>query len=194
VHVSTDYVFGGGAAGRPYAEDTPLSPKSAYGRTKAAGEWAVRAELPDRHRIVRTAWLYGEHGPSFVRTMARLEATRDTVEVVTDQQGQPTWSRDLAKRLVELVMEGAPPGTYHGTNAGRATWYDLAGAIFAHLGADPGRVRPTTSDAFVRPAPRPVWSVLGHDAWRHAGLAPLRGWEEALAEFMPLLTPSLAAK
>ena len=185
VHVSTDYVFAGDAD-RPYAEDAPVAPRSAYGRTKAAGEWAVRAELPGRHWILRTAWLYGEHGPSFVRTMARLEAVKDVVDVVDDQRGQPTWSRDLARRAVAVVDAGVPCGTYHATSAGSATWYDLARAVFAHLGADTVRVRPTTSEKFVRPAPRPAWSVLGHQAWAGTSLGPMREWSVALADAMAL--------
>ena len=181
VTISTDYVFSGDG-GQPYAEGAALGPRSAYGRTKAAGEWAVRAELPDRHWIVRTAWLYGEHGPSFVRTMARLERTRDTIDVVDDQHGQPTWSRDLAVRLVEMVDAAAPAGTYHGTASGSATWYDLARAVFRHLGADPDRVRPTTSAAFARPAPRPAWSVLGHAGWERVPLPAMRPWQDALDE------------
>ena len=181
LHVSTDYVFAGDAA-VPYPEDAPVAPRSAYGRTKAAGEWAVRAELPDRHWILRTAWLYGEHGPSFVRTMARLERVKDTVDVLDDQRGQPTWSRDLAERIVDVVRVDAPAGTYHATSSGAATWYDLARAVFDGVGADPERVRPMTSAAFVRPAPRPACSVLGHDGWARASLPPLRDWQAALAD------------
>jgi dTDP-4-dehydrorhamnose reductase len=181
VHVSTDYVFSGDAD-RPYPEDAPLAPRSAYGRTKAAGEWAVRAELPRRHWILRTAWLYGEHGGSFVRTMARLERTRENVDVVDDQHGQPTWSRDAARRIVQVVDSAVPAGTYHASSAGATTWFGLARAVFALLGTDPDRVRPTTSAAFARPAPRPAWSVLGHGRWATAGLPPLRAWDEALAE------------
>jgi dTDP-4-dehydrorhamnose reductase len=181
VHVSTDYVFAGDAD-TPYPEDAPIAPRSAYGRTKAAGEWAVRAELPGRHWILRTAWLYGEYGPSFVRTMARLEKTRDTVDVVDDQRGQPTWSRDLAERLIAVIDAEAPSGTYHATASGQATWFGLARAVFTLVGADPDRVRATTSEAFVRPAPRPAWSVLGHDAWAAAGLPPMRAWDQALVE------------
>ena len=186
VHVSTDYVFGGppavdaDAPPEPHAEDDPVAPRSAYGRTKAAGEWAVRAELPGRHWILRTAWLYGEHGASFVRTMARLEAERDVVEVVDDQHGQPTWTWDVAERIRALVEVDAPSGIYHATSSGRTTWHGLASAVFELLGADPARVRRTTSDAFVRPAPRPAWSVLGHHGWRRAGLEPLPSWEDSL--------------
>lgn len=177
VHVSTDYVFDGRAIA-PYAEDTPRDPLGAYGRTKAAGE-----ELVLRHpssTIVRTAWLYGEHGPNFARTMLRLAADRDTVSVVTDQVGQPTWSHDLAEAIVRLVDADAPAGIYHGTNAGSASWFDFARAIFEDSGLDPARVRPTDSAAFVRPAPRPSYSVLGHDAWASAGLPAPRPWREAL--------------
>lgn len=181
VQISTDYVFSGDAD-KPYPEDAPIAPRSAYGRTKAAGEWAVRAELPGRHWILRTAWLYGVAGPNFVATMARLERERETIDVVDDQRGQPTWSRDLATRIVAVVGAQAPSGTYHATSSGETTWYGLARAVFAHRGADPDRVRPTTSEAFVRPAPRPAYSVLGHDAWAAAGLPPLRPWDEALAD------------
>ncbi len=180
VQVSTDYVFAGDATS-PYAEDAPLAPRSAYGRTKAAGEWAVRTYLPDTSWVVRTAWLYGAHGPNFVKTMARLANERDTVSVVDDQRGQPTWTVDLAQAIVRLATSEAPSGTYHGTSAGETTWFGFTQEIFRLLGLDPARVLPTTSEAFVRPAPRPAYSVLGHDHWDGAGLAPIRDWREALA-------------
>jgi len=181
VQPSTDYVFDGTAT-TPYPVDAPAAPRSAYGRTKVAGEWAVRAELPHGHWIVRTAWLYGEHGPSFVRTMARLEAEREYVDVVDDQHGQPTWTRDLAERIVAMVDADAPAGTYHGCASGRTSWHGLAAEVFELLGADPARVRTTTSAAFVRPAPRPAYSVLDLSGWDKAGLAPMRDWREALHE------------
>ena len=179
VQVSTDYVFAGDATS-PYAEDAPLAPRSAYGRTKAAGEWAVQALCP-RSCIVRTAWLYGAHGPNFVKTMARLASERDTVSVVNDQRGQPTWTVDLAAAIVRLVEAEAPFGTYHGTSSGETTWFGFTQEIFRRLGHDPARVLSTTSEAFLRPAPRPAYSVLGHDAWQSAGVAPIREWREALA-------------
>ncbi|SKC36239.1 dTDP-4-dehydrorhamnose reductase [Krasilnikoviella flava] len=173
VQVSTDYVFDGSASA-PYAEDAPPAPVSAYGRTKAAGEWAVRAEAPD-HLIVRTAWLYGAYGACFPRTMARLAAERDELTVVDDQVGQPTWTRDLADLVVRLVEAQAPAGTYHGTASGQTSWYGFTRRIVAGLGAAT-RVAPTTSDAFVRPAPRPAYSVLGHDALRAVGVEPIEDW------------------
>jgi dTDP-4-dehydrorhamnose reductase len=187
VQVSTDYVFDG-AADRPYAEDAPLAPRSAYGRSKAAGEAAVRALLPASAYLVRTAWLYGEHGGNFVRTMARLEGERDTVDVVEDQVGQPTWSRELARGVHRLVAADAPPGTYHATAAGQTSWYGLARAVFEELGADPDRVRPTTTDRYPRPAPRPAYSVLSHESWTRAGIPPLGDWRAMLHDAVPTVT------
>jgi dTDP-4-dehydrorhamnose reductase len=186
LQVSTDYVFAGDASA-PYPEDAPTAPRSAYGRTKLAGEWAVRAHLPDRSWIVRTAWLYGAHGPNFVATMRRLEAEGKTVSVVDDQTGQPTWTADLADRIIALVDSGAPAGTYHGTASGSTTWRGLAQLVFELSGADPLRVEATTTAAFPRPAPRPAWSVLGHDAWAAAGLPPMRSWDDALRASWPTL-------
>jgi dTDP-4-dehydrorhamnose reductase len=184
VHVSTDYVFDG-AATSPYAEDAALRPRSAYGRTKAAGEWAVRAILPHRSWIARTAWLYGAHGPNFVKTMIRLEATRDEIEVVIDQRGQPTWTVDVAEAIVRLLDAGATPGVYHATSAGETTWFEFARTIFGALGADPHRVRPITSDRFPRPAARPAYSVLSHDAWMRESLPCLPDWRSSFALAFP---------
>jgi dTDP-4-dehydrorhamnose reductase len=183
LHLSTDYVFAGDSAD-PYDEDAPLAPRTAYGRTKAAGEWAVRAYLPERSWILRTAWLYGWHGKNFVDTILRLAAERDTVNVVDDQHGQPTWTVDLAHRIIDTVTSAAPPGVYHATPSGHTTWHGLARAAVALDGGDPDRVRPTTTAAFPRPAPRPAWSVLGHDRWAKADLPPLRRWDDALREAM----------
>jgi dTDP-4-dehydrorhamnose reductase len=179
IHISTDYVFAGDAR-RPYEVGHPTGPKSAYGRTKLAGELAVREVLPGASYVVRTAWVYGAAGGNFVKTMARLERERDMVSVVDDQRGAPTWSADLAVALVELGRSKAPTGVYHCTNAGDTTWFGFAQAVFEELGADPARVQPTTTDAFPRPAPRPAYSVLSDGAWRRAGLAPMRSWRAAL--------------
>jgi len=183
VHVSTDYVFAGDrVGGPPYEVDDEPAPRSAYGRTKLAGELAVREILPDASWVVRTAWVYGATGHNLVKTMVRLEAERDTVNVVADQTGSPTWSRDLAQAVLALAREDAPAGTYHCTNRGSTTWHGFTRAIFQELGADPDRVRPIRTDEYPLPAPRPAYSVLSHGAWDAAGLPQLQGWREALAE------------
>lgn len=153
LQVSTDYVFIGDSSA-PYRETDRPAPRTAYGRTKLAGEHAVLDLLPGDGYVVRTAWLYGAEGPNFVRTMIRLERERDTVDVVGDQYGQPTWTADLAERLVALGSGDAPAGIYHGTSAGAASWYDLAREVFRLLGADPDRVRRVPTSAVPRPAPR----------------------------------------
>ncbi|GLV78336.1 dTDP-4-dehydrorhamnose reductase [Streptomyces hygroscopicus] len=186
VHVSTDYVFSGDAR-TAYPEDHPTAPRTAYGRTKLAGERAVLTEHPGASAVVRAAWLYGAHGRNFVRTMLDLEARRNTVDVVDDQRGQPTWSVDVAARIADfspLVGVGAH-GVFHATNAGQATWYELAREVFWLAGADPHRVRPTSSTALSRPAPRPAYSVLAHDRWQEIGLPPARDWRAALHEALP---------
>jgi dTDP-4-dehydrorhamnose reductase len=179
VQISTDYVFSGDAT-TPYAENSEVGPKSAYGRTKLAGEVAVRNHLPNDHHIVRTAWLYGEHGPNFIKTMINLEKSKDTISVVNDQIGQPTWTKDLASQVINLVDSEVPAGTYHATSSGQTTWFGLTQTIFDLIGADPNRVLPTTTEAFPRPAPRPAYSVLGHENWRAVGMNPIRAWDEAL--------------
>ncbi|MEV6694752.1 dTDP-4-dehydrorhamnose reductase [Micromonospora sp. NPDC051196] len=194
LHVSTDYVFAGDAD-TPYSEDAPTAPINAYGRSKLAGEQAVRRLLPESGHVVRTAWLYGVHGRNFVTTMLALAEQREFLDVVDDQRGQPTWSYALAGQLVALAEAAragrARPGTYHGTCSGETTWYGLARAVFALRGLDPDRVRPTTSSRFPRPAPRPAYSVLGHGRWAEAGLAPLPDWHTTLVEaFTPAASPS----
>ncbi|SOE07126.1 dTDP-4-dehydrorhamnose reductase [Streptomyces sp. Ag109_G2-15] len=191
IHVSTDYVFSGETRATPYPEDHPPAPRTAYGRTKLAGERAVLAELPGAAAVVRTAWLYGVHGRSFVRTMLELEARRDTVDVVDDQRGQPTWSADVAARIADLGATTAH-GIFHATGSGEASWYELAREVFRLAGADPDRVRPTDSRSFTRPAPRPAYSALGHARWREAGLAPPRDWRSALSEALPLIRKEMS--
>ena len=183
VHVSTDYVFGG-AGNRPYEVSDPTEPRTAYGRTKLAGERAVADLLPGRGHIVRTAWVYGGPGANFVDTMLRLEAERDTVDVVCDQVGSPTWVGDLAGALVELGRSAVGGSLMHFVNAGAASWFDLAQETFRLAGADPARVRPVTSEAFVRPAPRPAWSVLSTTSWTARGFTAPRDWRAALRDYV----------
>ena len=184
VHVSTDYVFPGDASA-PYEVDSPVGPRSVYGVTKLAGEAAVLGSGA-RAWVVRTAWLYSAYGSNFVKTMARLESSRDKLSVVDDQRGAPTWAADLASGLVELagrITAGDPPPSrvLHCTNAGEATWFEFAQAVFTELGADPARVSPCTSAEYPSPVERPAYSVLSDKSWRDAGLTPLRPWNEALS-------------
>ena len=186
-HISTDYVFDGTATA-PYPEDAEPAPINAYGRGKLAGEEAV---LANGGYVVRTAWLYGVHGRNFVRTMLRLAGERESVDVVADQEGPPTWSYALAGQVVALAGAAAAgraaPGAYHGTAAGQTSWYGLARAVFAEAGLDPARVRPTTSDRFPRPAPRPTYSVLGHERWSGTGVPALPHWRTMLTTAMASL-------
>jgi dTDP-4-dehydrorhamnose reductase len=187
LHVSTDYIFPGDATA-PIPEDAPTGPVNAYGRGKLVGEQAVFETLPDTGYVVRTAWLYGEHGKNFVATILKAAGQRDFLDVVDDQRGQPTWARALARQLIALggaALAGrAPAGAYHGTSSGETTWYGLARAAFELTGLDPERVRPTTSDRFPRPAPRPSYSVLGHERWALAGLEPMPDWRASLEGFL----------
>jgi dTDP-4-dehydrorhamnose reductase len=185
VQISTDYVFGKNEQ-RSYAEDDIPAPVNAYGRSKLAGERAVLG-TPGGY-IVRTAWLYGAHGPNFVQAMLRRARDGSAVQVVDDQRGQPTWTVDVAEQIVALIGAGAEPGVYHATSAGATTWYGLAREIFRLTGADPGRVTPVTSAGYPRPAARPACSVLGHEAWARIGGAPIGTWTGSLARALPTVT------
>lgn len=180
VHVSTDYVFRGDAE-EPYETDAAVGPASAYGRTKLAGEQQVRKCAPDA-QIVRTAWVFTGAPGDFVGTMRRLERERANLDVVDDQVGSPTYAADLADALLALATNAAAWSTpvFHLTNAGTATWFQLAQAVFEEIGADPARIRPCRTEDFPRPAPRPRFSVLSGSTWRTAGLPPMRHWRAAL--------------
>jgi len=201
IHVSTDYVFAG-TLGQPWREDDPVDPPNTYGRSKLAGEEAVRAACP-RHVILRTAWVYGVHGHNFVKTMLRLAETRAELTVVDDQRGTPTFAGDLAEAVLRVAANVAPAdgamapedrfGTFHCTNAGATTWCGFANRIFSvaapHLATVPD-VRPISTAEFPTPARRPANSVLdcGRLEAVH-GIAP-RGWTEALdAMLAELLAP-----
>jgi dTDP-4-dehydrorhamnose reductase len=190
VQLSTDYVFDG-LGERPYPEDHPAAPRSAYGRTKLAGEQAARAALAHDAYVVRTAWLYGAHGASFVRTMLGRARAASPSSVVDDQRGQPTWTADVAAQIYAIIEADAPAGVYHATSSGDTTWFGLAREVYALAGADTALVTPTTSAAYQRPAPRPAYSVLGHEAWPSAGIKPIGDWQDALERAFPamLATP-----
>lgn len=191
IHVSTDYVFAGDKAGA-YVEDEPVSPLGAYGRTKEAGEAAIRAALP-RHVILRTAWVYSPFGRNFVKTMLRVGAERSELRVVDDQHGCPTAAGDIAETILtiaEAVTGGREDawGTYHYAGAGETSWHGFAETIFALSDIDPApHVAAIPSSEFPTPAERPKNSVLDTAKIRRTfGVTP-RPWREALAETLDRL-------
>jgi dTDP-4-dehydrorhamnose reductase len=175
VHVSSDYLFDGTAT-EPYTESSPTSPLGAYGRSKLAGELAVREAAPDGGwTIVRSAWLFGPHGKNFVDTMLRLGADRDEVTVVDDQVGCPTYTGHLAPALVQIA-ERKLAGVLHVAGGGRCSWFELAAATFEEAGID-CRVKPQRTADLDRPAPRPAFSAL---ASTRADAPTLPPWREGL--------------
>lgn len=190
IHLSTDYVFDG-ASDMPYQEEAMPAPVNAYGRSKLAGEMAVVRLAPTRGYVVRTAWLYGSTGRNFVTTMLRAASRRDTIGVIDDQVGQPTWSRTLADRLADFGVaahaSSLNPGIYHATSRGEATWYELACAVFAEAGFDTGRIHPIDTEQYPLPARRPARSVLCGAKWIASGMRPLGHWREQIAAAMPAI-------
>jgi len=180
VHVSTDYVFEG-AASRPWREDDRPMPKSVYGKSKHLGEIAVFGES-GRCAVVRTAWLYGPHGGNFVESILRIAGERDTLSVVDDQAGSPTYTVDLARGLATILDRGLC-GLYHFTNSGQTTWRGFALAVLAEAGLE-REVLPLTTEQLGRPAIRPLYSVMDTSKFeRDAGYRP-RSWEQGLSDYM----------
>jgi dTDP-4-dehydrorhamnose reductase len=184
LHISTDYVFDGVAPldadgrPRPYLESDPTGPRSVYGATKLEGEEIVLG-VARENTVVRTAWLYGLDGSNFVDTMLRLANERDAVQVVTDQIGSPTWSGHLAPALIGL-LERQVAGLVHLTGGGHVSWNGFAREIFRQAEVA-CRVEPTSSDQFVRPAPRPAWSALESE---RDEVLPLPPWQDGLAGYL----------
>ena len=194
IHISTDYVFSGESQ-RPFEIDDHIDPQSAYGRTKADGEKKVLITYPENSYVVRTAWLYSAEGKNFAKTMTRLALIGDgEVRVVNDQIGQPTSAVDLAQQIVDLGLDLAPAGIYHGTNGGQASWFEFAREIFSLAGADMNRVVPVSSSEYPRPAKRPSYSVLSHEEWSKTSIAPMRDWKIALASVMPEVISTVKAE
>ena len=182
VYVSTDYVFDG-RGDRPYHEWDATNPVSVYGRSKLAGESA----LGPGDTIVRTSWVCGRHGHNFVKTILGRAGAGQQLTVVDDQHGCPSFAEDLAAMLRRLAVARLP-GTFHVTNSGTATWFDLARATFTAAGLDAGRVTPITTAEFPTPARRPAYSVLDNAALRLQGLPLLRDWHEPLERLVKELT------
>jgi len=179
VYISTDYVFDG-RAGRAYREYDRTAPLGAYGRSKLAGEIAAR-RIP-RHYLVRTSWLFGEHGPNFVATILRAARERPELKVVDDQSGSPTYTRDLAGALARLIVSRRY-GTHHLTNSGVTSWYSFAREIVQAAGLETP-VLPQSTAELARPAPRPAYAALDNWAWRVAGEEPLPPWQDAIRRYL----------
>ena len=191
VQVSTDYVFDGDAAA-PYAEDAPAAPRTAYGRTKLAGEQAVRAALPDAATWCGPPGCTARTAPTSSGRCSGWPARARPVSVVDDQRGQPTWTADVAAQIHALIAVGAPPraSTTPPARARRpgSAWPTSFGLRRGSRGGPTRRwSRPTTSAAYQRPAPRPAYSVLGHDAWPAAGIPPIGDWRDALHRAFPAM-------
>jgi len=188
IHISTDYVFDGKAS-RPYREDDPTGPTGVYGKTKAEGEKRVIAACPEAI-ILRTAWLYGKHGPNFVYTMLRLMRERTELGVVADQRGTPTWAYDLAKAIIAILGKEFPaPDIYHFTNEGETTWYEFAREIYVQaraLGLLPHDVtiRPLTTDQYPTKAKRPAYSVLSKQKIKRTFDLSIPEWRDSLIKFL----------
>jgi dTDP-4-dehydrorhamnose reductase len=179
IHVSTDYVFSGDAT-EPYEVDTPPNPLNAYGRTKQMGDAAVLGIGSGQFPIVRTAWLYSQYGRNFAKTMLGRAVQGLPVRVVNDQFGQPTSASDLSNLIIQVAKSSNPPAIIHGTNSGKATWYEFATEIYSLAGVDADLVTPVASSEFLTRALRPTYSVLGHQAFRKNGLTEMRDWKLAL--------------
>lgn len=160
IHISTDYVFDGKHFS-PYSENNPTNPQSVYGKTKLDGENAILDASPENTIIIRTSWVYSSFGNNFVKTMLRLGKEKESLGVIFDQVGTPTYARDLAKAILDILpkINNKSPEIYHYSNEGVASWYDFAKAIF-ELSATMCQVNPITTDQYPTPAVRPHYSLL----------------------------------
>lgn len=181
IHFSTDYIFNGQKQ-EGYSEDyLEIDPINVYGKTKAAGETAILDAVDDSWRnyyIIRTAWLYGPGGPNFVDTMLTLAQTKDSLSVVNDQHGSPTYTKDLADRLEWMIQNQVAFGTYHVTNSGTCTWYDFAKETFTLTGINI-ELKGCSTEEFPRPAKRPAYSIL-----LNTKLPAMRSWQAGLADYL----------
>lgn len=179
VYISTDYVFDGKKKDGEYQVDDPTNPLNEYGRTKLLGEQAVQ-EIMDNYYIIRTSWVFGAYGHNFVFTMKNLAKTRDTLTVVNDQFGRPTWTRTLAEFMVYVIQQKAPYGIYHLSNDNSCSWYEFAKAI---LKDQPVEILPVTSEEYPQKAKRPQYSVMDLSKAKALGFK-IPTWQEALTKML----------
>lgn len=184
LYVSTDFVFDGSKGEAYYEFDSP-NPLNRYGASKLAGEWYVRNQCP-RHWIVRTAWLFGLKGKCFPHTIINMAKEGKSLRVVADQVGCPTFTRDLSKKIAQII-DGSLYGTYHVTNTGSCSWYEFAKKALSLTGMDYVEITPITSEEWPSPTQRPRHSVLRHWALEVQDMDDMRPWEEALADFVSAL-------
>ena len=183
IYISTDYVFDG-TGERPWEPDDERNPLNVYGQTKYEGELAVQNTL-EKYFIVRIAWVFGVNGKNFVKTMLNLGRTRDHLTVVNDQFGSPTYTYDLAKLLVDMVLTDKY-GFYHATNEGICTWYEFACEIFRQAGIDV-KVDPVSADQYPAKAKRPSNSRMSKEKLVENGFEKLPAWQDALSRYLPLI-------
>ena len=185
VHISTDYVFSGQSR-KPWSTDSKTEPMSSYGLSKLLGEKEITKSLDVNFYILRTAWLYGPYGKNFSKTILKKAITsKEPISVVNDQIGQPTTTKSLAQQIFKVAKSRVPSGIYHATNTGQASWWDFACEIFALVGEDVERVRPSNSEDFPSKVKRPKYSVLDQSAWSKVGMETMPEWREALKEVFP---------
>lgn len=183
IYLSTDYVFDGEGE-RPWEPDDERDPLNVYGQTKYEGELAVERNL-DKYFIVRIAWVFGVNGKNFIKTMLNLAQNHDTITVVDDQVGSPTYTYDLARLLVDMI-ETEKYGRYHATNEGLCTWYEFAKEIFRQAGVDV-KVVPVTSEQFQAKAKRPHNSRMNKDKLDAMGFQRLPSWQDALSRYLKII-------
>ena len=185
IHISTDYVFSGQSR-QPWSTDSKTEPMSTYGLSKLLGEKEISKNLDADFYILRTAWLYGPYGRNFSKTILKKALTsKDSINVVNDQIGQPTTTKSLAEQIFKVAQQNIPSGTYHATNTGQASWWDFAREIFELAGEDVERVRSSTSEDFPSNVKRPKYSVLDQSAWSKVGMETMPEWRRALKEVFP---------
>jgi dTDP-4-dehydrorhamnose reductase len=191
IHISTDYVFSGNRD-LPWQVDSDTRPLSVYGKSKLAGENAIREEWSENSLIVRTAWLYSQYGKNFYKTILQLaNKDKSPIKVVNNQIGQPTSAPELASFILSTLPLEIPPGVYHATNSGNATWYDFAYSIFQLAGADTGRIEPISAEDYKAKAPRPDYSVLDNSKWDSYDLNTLGDWEHSVASAFSTIQESM---
>ncbi len=185
IHISTDYVFSGNGL-RPWSLESKTEPTSAYGISKLLGEEVVKSQIDLRYYILRTGWLYGEYGKNFAKTiLKKVLSTDDSINVVNDQVGQPTSTKNLANQILQVANSDIPSGIYHATNSGEATWWDFARELVILSGEDSERIVSISSEAFPSKVRRPKYSVLDHSMWSKVGIKAMQDWRLALKEIFP---------